>query len=105
MKKDKNQVDTHAKKETVTTDEPPMLADDFGPDHVWQDDGQTSFADMDLTRPVYKQRRTKKNGLDLSRKEHSALMRAALRHYLPAVLSVLCGFAAAALLMFWWLGR
>lgn len=86
-----------------TIKQPPIFDDDFGPDHVWQDDGTTSFADMDLTRPVHQQKRTKKQDLDLTKKERRAVLRAAWAHYLPALICCICGFTVAMLLIMLWL--
>lgn len=83
--------------------QPPVFDDDFGPDHVWQDDGTTSFADMDLTRPLHKQKRTKKTDFDLTKKEIRALRRALFLKYLPPLICSICGFTIAMLIIWLWL--
>ena len=101
-RKEADTVETQ-QKDGANTLEPPMFDDDFGPDHVWVDDGTTSFADMDLTRPLHKQRRTQKAGLDLTRKEKRAIMRAAWARYLPPMLCTVLGFSITILLIWLWL--
>lgn len=100
---DKNENGKQALDEKETRKQPPVFDDDFGPDHVWQDDGTTSFADMDLTRPVHQQKRTKRADLDLTKKEMRALRRAAFARYLPPLICAVCGFTIAMIIITLWL--
>ena len=86
-----------------TEKQQPVFDDDFGPDHVWEDDGTTSFADMDLTRPLHQQKRTQRVDLNLTKKEMRALRRAAFANYLPPLICSICGFTIAMLVIWLWL--
>jgi hypothetical protein len=103
-KDNKNTTDKKSYDKDVFNKEAPVFDDDFGPGRVWKDDGTTAFADMDLTRSPNKQKRTKKNGLDLSKKEYRAVYRAAYLRFLPALICAVCGFTLIMILMYFWLG-
>ncbi len=64
------------------------------------DDGHTVY-DMSGVAP---ERYQKKSDINLSKKEKGALIKAALAFYFPKLLGVLACFAAAALLLYLWLG-
>lgn len=100
---DREEQQKQALSEQETRKQPPVFDDDFGPDHVWVDDGTTSFADMDLTRPLHKQKRTKNPALDLTKKELRALRRAMFARYAPAILCTICGFTIAFIITWLWL--
>lgn len=105
--KDLEQQDTEKNKTDVSEekDKYPVFDDDFGPDRVWEDDGQVSFADMDLTRPVHAQKRTARLDLQMTKKEMRALRRAAFLHYLKPMLCVLFGFGVAIAVVTLWLSQ
>ena len=95
--------DKELEQQSQQSKNPPMREDDFGPDHVWQDDGTTSFADMDLTRPLHQQKHSKKVEFDLSKKEIRAIRRAMFLRYLPPIICGICGFTIAMLIITLWL--
>ena len=102
---DKDLKQQNTVEEEKTEKKLPVFDDDFGPDHVWVDDGQVSFADMDLTRPLHKQRRTARPDLQMNKKEMRALRRAAFLHYLKPFLCILFGFGFAVLIVTLWLSQ
>lgn len=67
------------------------------------DDGHTIY-NMDVSGFKWHDRKVKnKNKIDLSKKEKSAMIRAAFAAYLPKVLIILVGFSLAILLLYFWL--
>ncbi|MBR5251126.1 MAG: hypothetical protein IKV38_03810, partial [Clostridia bacterium] len=70
---------------------------------IINDDGTTSFADMDLTRPLHQQKHSKKVEFDLSKKEIRAIRRAMFLRYLPPIICGICGFTIAMLIITLWL--
>lgn len=65
------------------------------------DDGHTIY-DMNVDgMPNYKAK--SKDGLNVTRKEKKAMIKAALAHYLPIVIGIIVCFLIAMLLIYLWL--
>ncbi|MGM9899420.1 MAG: hypothetical protein ACI32E_02425 [Bacilli bacterium] len=70
--------------------------------NTYVDDGHTIY-NMDVDGMPHRRVKPKNDGLDLTKKERKAIIKAALAHYLPILLGVIGSFFLTMILIYLWL--
>ncbi len=66
------------------------------------DDGHTIY-NMDVDGMPHRRSKPKDNGLDLTKEERKAIIKAALSHYLPILFGIILCFGLAMVIIYFWL--